>query len=566
MSYAVLEAKIREDTLSDVPRRIAELGACVGGRSGSSSHAQLHQEFSCLERLIAADSDDRRRRRNEADFACLRDPIGRLSSYPRVGTAARIDDSAPTSPTADGSSTDPRSIEAPERLAKKYQANTDLSVQHLASFLSPSAATHEGEDEVRLLAVERGLARELSRFPVLAVPETEDALVLRSWRQEDDEQSVCRDRLAILELSQAAANLREVQEMVFSQVLAAKDPLNVLELNTARASDEVAQTVVTLVDVSGRDSLRRPSFVTPSVAIAAAGAATVLHGPGILACFALRGLLVASAAGASHLGVKALSGKQKKVLAQMRGQMPRAFIPLPESVISMLRSAADEAERRLCSKLGDVGAWRTSLFQVSNAIMGLPARYRESSIRAGGSAWSTCFSVGMTAKRVFQVLQCLGLEGSLDPGCSIVWSRPVDAETHTYVRYLVFSKWFANRDFFCVCRSGQVTARASSSTRDGEGELYVFVVMSLPPDMLAHAGLPQPSPEIKHGGINVCGVAVRDHANGDGGALVEIMADVDPATPAPLLTSMVDAEVKRHVLFMAQRLRLELRKAEVRQP
>merc|ERR1712032_1014368 len=59
-------------------------------------------------------------------------------------------------------------------------------------------------------------------------------------------------------------------------------------------------------------------------------------------------------------------------------------------------------------------------------------------------------------------------------------------------------------------------------------------------------------------------VELRSFSNGDAGALVEIMADVDPASPAPLMTWMVDVDIKRHVLLTAQRLRL--RKAEFCQP
>merc|ERR1712048_790103 len=173
---------------------------------------------------------------------------------------------------------------------------------------------------------------------------------------------------------------------------------------------------------------------------------------------------------------------------------------------------------------------------------------------------ATSFRVGKSASQVFRIMQRLSISGSLDPGCQVCWSRPLDTEGTTFLRYLIFSKWFMNRDFFCVCRCGRVSGSnvaglvaghdssgskasedadvagsegtvsrpcgtTSDKTQDVAGsERYVFAVMSPGADLLTSSGLVQPTDGIRHGSIYVCGIAVTGIRDGE--SQVDVMADV----------------------------------------
>lgn len=155
----------------------------------------------------------------------------------------------------------------------------------------------------------------------------------------------------------------------------------------------------------------------------------------------------------------------------------------------------------------------------------------------------------------------------MDPGCEVVWSRPVDGTDGTSLRYLIFSKWpFCNRDFYCVCRCakviefGDMSGDTGSPVDTSAREQYVYAVMSLLPELLAATGLPESNKGIQHGSIYISGIVITD--NGKGGCLVEVMADVDPASNKLLPSWIVDAEVRLHVLHTAERIAQELAKRD----
>lgn len=439
------------------------------------------------------------------------------------------------------------------------------SVTPLASFLRPHEAPEQGEDEVRLISAEGRLAEELNRFPVLAVPGTESALVLRrlkSWTEEDDASSTERERLAVLELSQAAANLREVQELVCAHVARGQEQLDQVEQNVADARAQTSAAVVVLAGVGG-SSTGVLDWLAPSVGVVILGGGAVAMSAGVAAgcaaCVVVRGVLTVGALGMHSLGTKGIKKWQRQALESMTEQLPRAFDPLPATEAEMLACAGAEAQRRLVTKLADRASWQPFHFSLKGLQAGLQPRCRPSDVRPGGHASAVSFSAGLGARRAFRVLQQVSVAGSLDPGCAVMWSRPLEGAEGTSLRYLIFSNGLCNRDFYCVCRASALASPSDGeSAAEGAGERFAFAVASMEAELLANSGLPQRNAEIEHGRIHVSGVTLTD---AQGGCTVEVMADVHTAQSTVLPTWVEDREVRLHVLRTAERLARELRAA-----
>ncbi|CAE8658096.1 unnamed protein product, partial [Polarella glacialis] len=181
------------------------------------------------------------------------------------------------------------------------------------------------------------------------------------------------------------------------------------------------------------------------------GAAAWIPTCGALTCLAARGLFLVGATSGTYLGSKRIATWQQAVLRQMLDQLPQALVPLSPVQASIFGAASLEASRRLLAKLGDKASWKDYHGLGAKLRWGHPVKWRPSDARRG-RAWSTSFQVQFRAARVFQVLQRLSLSGSLEPGCKVLWSRPVDGQPGTTLRYLAFSNWFLSRDFFSVCR------------------------------------------------------------------------------------------------------------------
>ncbi|CAK9021911.1 unnamed protein product [Durusdinium trenchii] len=214
----------------------------------------------------------------------------------------------------------------------------------------------------------------------------------------------------------------------------------------------------------------------------------------------------------------------------------------------MIRVACEDANDRLQSRLND-GAWKEeSLFsKVKNfdfqapareVGQGLEVRWSPSQARKGGHAYLVTFTVDLAASRAFRVIQRMMLTGSLDPGCKVMWSRPVDTtsrhNTH-YIRYLAFAEWFFSRDFCTACHCGPV----ASQTQE---ECYTLATRSMSQQLLELEGMPKPTGEVG-AVIEVMGVRLT---GGDAQTKVEVMADVDPAAPLVYLTSIVNKRIRSH--------------------
>jgi len=438
----------------------------------------------------------------------------------------------------------------------------DASSRALARFVQPGRPGGEVADEVQLRSAEGRLAGEPSKFQVLACPVTKTGLILREWTDDDDAGCLERERLALIEISQAADNLQVIQELVESEVSKPQDALNQIEQTVANASEQVQEGVAALQSASDMSNRRR-SWTAPALCVAGVGMGAAVVGPTAgVACVATLGksaFLLAVGAGATYLGQQKLRDYSIDTAGQ---QLPRTFQPLPPESVALLMAAGREAERRLRMKLAQGPAWTQHRFSVTGIMSGLVPRSRHSDVRGDGLSYATSFEVNVPASEAFQVLQRLTL-GSLDPDCKVVWSRPID-DNGIFLCYLSCSAKGLDRDFLCVARCSRalmdLPVALADQTDDGT-ERYVFALSSLDQHLFRAFELPEPSSDISPGKIHTCGVVVT--STGTRGSLVEVMADMDAPAPGSLLQSAsLDRDIRLHVLHSADKLRKEMSHTE----
>lgn len=548
MSYAKLEEKIRRDAVQDLSRRLGLLEQQM--QEAAFAQPELSRELHYLERMAAAAPEG-----FAAQVQQLRRAFDKLEKA-EAGSFASVP-------------------------SVRSQAADSGYVGPVASFLRPEHSPEEGEDEVRVLSAEGRLAEEFQRFPVLSVAGTESLLVfrkVRSWRPEDDEEGERRERLAVLELTQAAVNLRQVQDLVQEQVAQDQARFDAVVKAVGEARRDTAEAVVTLKSAR-TDTERLLAWLAPSIGLVIIGGGIISVAPaaaaGCVACVVVRSGVTMGVLGFHVLGSYSIKKWQERVLQAMTEQLPLAFDGLPECETKMLRKAGDEAQRRLLAKLDDRGSWSTFHGSVAAVFKKLQVMCRASDVRKGGYAFSTSFRVKRcTARRAFSVIRQLSMSGSMDPNCEVVWSRPVASESEegeTSLRYLVFSNVvFGGRDFYCVCRCAQeqqgalTFLEASPGAEDREREVpperFCFAVTSLMPEMemVASSGLPESNKGLEHGTIHCSGIRLAD--DGLGGVAVEVMADVDCSIGWLVQTWASDNSVRLHVLETADRLRRKLKK------
>jgi len=636
MSFAGVSAKIREDALQHVPRRIELLEHTVSllELEGTPLPAKESRELQILQRFAAADAniDSSYRTRltnlarriaslpqqsgappSRAMHDCGDRPNERFPPGTRIvsvsETVVRREEAFSSEEVAVLPPRSPAEVlqigsdDAGRRILIKHNADTtgwvsvvtsrgtplweedteasNRTAQSVAAFLRPTPPEGAGEasrlaspeevDAVALLAAEGQLATHLSMFPVLTMPGTEQAVVFRSWNEEDDAVSTERDRLLLLELSAATANLLEVQQMVAERVEGAQGLLDHIEQDLESTRDHTAEAVANLAD-AGNVKSKHLQWLVPSVCLVVTGGAVFAGAhTACISCIAARGAIGAVATATSRLGTVKLAEWQKRAIQSIKDQLPRALKPMTQPHKAVLNAASKEVERRLLTKLADTASWTPGNFSWTGYRNGLTILRRRSEVR-GGFSYLTSLTVDLPASHVFRIIRQLSLSGSLDPGCELCWSCPVDPEEGTWLRYLVFSNWFANRTFHCVCRcasvahvqgrSDQADEASPVPVQEVEGdravaipatiEKYVFGAASLSAEMLSSLELPSSTLGEQRGCIQVCGVVVT--AVGDQTSLVEIMADVDPAS----LASLADRDVRLHVLRTAERITKEV--------
>jgi len=401
------------------------------------------------------------------------------------------------------------------------------------------------------------------------------------WGEEDDRAVQERERLAMLEVSQAAANLQEFMEVMQTKLQEDQEPLNHLEEQVRQTRDTTAQAVVILTEPASRK--QQTQWILPSLGLAVLGG-VALAGGGPVGFCAGRGVLFLGATLGSY---STLSKWQQAAIRQLQAQLPSAFSPLPADQVQMIQRASVEAKDRLLRKLDNLSREKTSSWQEEGVFSRLRTavfqkemtiRMRPSDARkdAAAYAYAVSFTARVPVLRAFQVMQRNMLSGSLDPGCKVMWTRPVEAEvgfSHS-VRYLAFADLFFSREFFCTCFCGPVqseTERKASPSSSGISsseevparvekgarvECYAMAMMSLGEDLLQAEGLPKPAGSSCQGQIHVLGVRLT--ATSTSSTLVEVMIDADPAAPWPYTHGAINKMVRNHAKNVAWLLQTEL--------
>jgi len=558
MSYAApLQARIAEIAEKEAPRRAENLenglqeyfDVRARGQSYSSEVvARMGEELLYLERLLATLPDQVDLK---AKVASLR------QRYDAIGACRGLQNST------QGGSSD----------GSQFQAETSCeSVQHLATFLYPHKERCKAEDEVRVLSAQGGLFAELAQHPILTCVESDRTIILGSvermvsWSEEDDAPEMARRQLALLELSQAGANLVEFTHFMSQQLGQDQEALDLIEQKVAEARETTREAVVTLSGAAAERDGRQ--LLWPAAGLAMLGGLVFFTCPAgaPLLCAAGRGALFV---GATVSSMGTLSTLQKRIIQNIQEQLPRVFEKLPDEQAKTIREACEEANDRLQTRLDDGDAWKEESFIARVKTFEFQALAREvgndlvvkrgrSLVRNKGHAYLVTFTVDLPVSRAFRVMQQMSLVGSLDPGCKVMWSRPVDAasrrNTH-YIRYVAFAEWFFSRDFCTACHCGP------SRTATDE-ECYTMATRSMSAPLLEMEGLPKPSGE-PAAFIDIVGVRLTEFAENALQTKVEVMADLDPAAPALYPTNIVDKRIRAHTRNAAWLLQRAFKEANV---
>lgn len=559
MSYAPkLEANIAASAVQVAPRRAEDLEKCLqqyldararGERYPQQDVAWMGDELRYLERLLAARPGQLRQK--VADLRQRYDAIGSGHDIqsPRGGTAS-----------ADGS--------------QLRDETPSQSLQHLATFLYPKKDRCKAEDEVRVLSAEGGLSAELSKHPVLTCMESDGPRTivmgfgrLVSWSEEDDAAEVARERVALLELSQAGVNLMEFTRIMAEQLPQDQEGLDLVEESVAQAKETTRQAVETLSGAAAAEYDHREKLVWPGAGLVMLGGllfCTCPSGAPALLCAAGRGALFV---GATLGSMSTLSKLQMRTLEQIQERLPARSIlekpPLEQA--KQIREACDEANKRLHARLDDQDAWEeepflsrafAADFHVWDREVGndLAVKRGRSDARRGDYSYVFTFNVDIPVSRAFKVVQQMSLIGSLDPGCKVMWSRPVDAasdNTH-YIRYVAFAEWFYSRDFCTACHCGP------ANHPNEHKECYTLATSSLSDELREVEGVPKLRGE-QSGHIDVVGVRLTEN---ESGTRVEVMADVDPAAPVTYFTRVVNKRIRNHTRDAAWLIQCALKQAK----
>lgn len=580
MSYALMQADICNDALKDVKRRIADVEGLLDTceEQGKLPDAEIERQLRYLERLLRTrHSPDARSLRLQVD--ALRHKADNIKSVSQTlddHTISGLTDAAPQTLET------PLSVPSPGNGVNKIACSSNdrgssscsdagqggakpSGVAHVASFLYPEKPQHEAEDEVRMLSAEGRLTETLSSYPTMAVPGTQSALIMRNIRTFTDEDEQEQERFIILQFQQQAENVYVVNQMIHDQVVIQGHGLDAIEAHVDGAEKDTAEAVEILKEAN-QHKIDRLKWLAPSVGIVILGGGIVAVGgaaaTGCAACVVLRLAVVGGTLAVGGVGTSKICKWQEEALNSMMEHLPEAFVPMPHEMTEMLSRRGCEVQERLLSTIRDRSTWSRGE-RANDRTRGLEVRHRKSVARDGGYAYLASFPMEQPVLRAFQCLQQAGLSGSLDPGCEVVWSRPLgSAAAGTSLRYLFYSDWlFPSRDFYCVCQCAAVE-QACSDGVEGQPQppqQYVFAVMSLEAELLASTGLPSSNNGIDHGSIHISGIMLTD--DGYGGCLVDVLGDVNPEVPGyPFASSFVDVKLKNRVKAVADRFASELKK------
>lgn len=582
MAVSDLEAKIRSEAFRDVPKRIEALTARLDivESAGSCNHDLVDKELLYLERVISAmpqraaarkmyqdevaalriratASEARTpanpttsKRKKVGDFLAecdvcspgaeqLRDPskLHRLKSqrsglaYPRSKPKVKDDSLSWRS----GGTPTPNS---------KQSYSSDGPEGQIANFLMPDLPQGEGDDVVRLLAVQKELTPMLGRCQTLMVPEQDKTLLIRAWIEDDNQQ----EQVAFMELSKGAAILREVAQQVAQTVEDGQEALDQVMAETEKSKEATNQAVESVTNAAKAKfwlcNLIGPVIGLAIILVGAFWAKLTSHS---MVIFPIVGVIVGGVLFFISRKFINWRGRTMKAIEKDVARVD-AWAPLAPHVAGEIRSAGIAAQVRLAELIG--GTWMQE-----RVVRGWQVESATSRGKAQSNlhAFKIQLEAKVSARVAFNELERLRIEGKLDPRCKAMWSRPVDVDG-THIRYSSHSFLLKNREFLTVCRSSKV------QNADPSLEAYICAAASLSEDLTALVEPEKPAQVVHRGLVHLVGASIRD-VDTDA-CHVEVLTDIDPQLFGCLGMSTLFSErtARYHVYLIASELQRSLSK------
>lgn len=422
-------------------------------------------------------------------------------------------------------------------------SNCDLAA--VASFLLPQMSEGEGNDECRAMACEQKLVFELGKFPVIHYP-GQQAVVIRSWKGDDDISKTNIEQVSILTLQQAAADVREISQLVADYVEEASEPIAGIAANVAQTAQNADLAFQELANAHRSNARMWKRAAGPSVGLIVFGIVALTPG-GIPVAI---GAGVASG-GVGHIGARKVAEWQERAVMLMQNavERTRGWTPMRNALADRLYQDAQEAQRRLADFAPD--GWKPVKLSLRGYAAGLKVLWKDSlSQKAGSFAYRATFRTGLSAHEAFAVLEDLRVQGALDPGCRAMWTRQVD-DQGTFIRMTIFKEWFKNRNFFNVGHSSRLS---------GDAERYVYAHQSVAPDLVDEVlplgegadegawGSVAEQASMNLGQVLISGVYIHDPNDGEG-TQVDLISDIDQSA------SGGDSVLRGHVIAATEFLR-----------
>lgn len=414
-------------------------------------------------------------------------------------------------------------------------SNSDLAA--VASFLMPQMDENAGNDAVRAMACEQCLVMELGKYPVIHYP-GQQAVVMRSWRGDDDDSLTNIEQVSILTLQQAAADVREISQLVADYVEEASEPIAGIAANVAQTALNADLAFQELANAHRSNTRMYRRAAGPTGALVVFG----------IVALTPAGIPVAIGAGVAsgcvgHLGAKKVAEWQERAVMLMQNavERTRGWTPMPHALADRLWRDALEAQRRLADFAEDGWKPYTRSYRGWNA--GLDVLYKDSLANKPGTyAYRASFRTDLSAHDAFAVLEHLRVQGALDPGCKAMWTRQAD-ERGTFIRMTFFKEWFKNRNFFMV---------GFSSRAKEDEERYVYAHASIADDLVNEVLPLSEGAEAwdgEHfGTVHIAGVCICEPDDGKG-AQVDFISDIEP------ISSGGDSVLRGHVIAATEFLR-----------
>lgn len=403
---------------------------------------------------------------------------------------------------------------------------------------------------------------QLGRFTSFALP-GKAACVIREWSEDDDAYEALQLRGAILQLSEESVVLRELAQEVAKQVDDQGAILEEVAQDVAEAKRNVQDGVHALVGAKEEQAKTRPSKV--GAVVGGVGLVIgVASGAGVAGIVA-RGVL---AGAVSYLAAGKVSDWELGVLKKMQADLESSLgwrNPIAQDADVLIKEGEKAQHYFMDLASCEWTDFRGPVELFNKASGHLYAQYTESKARPsrvmGNCAFKTSFSVELSARDAWRIVDNLRVQGAMDPGCCAWWTRPVEkrgAENGvTSVRYAMYTKWGGKmaREFVSVCRSCRMPSA------DGR-ELYVCAVTSLDPEVLDALQFPfvhsEASGQTTRGHIYACGVSFTETS--DTMCRVEVLGDVDPKNSrvANFVSNAGDHEVKASTMETAEFIKAHL--------